>query len=146
MSAIFRVGSIVLRDRLHRPFDRMTAGIFHRCVKGDERRIHTETDGAHKLQSSLWVGWAAQGNFAALTLGKNLKVIRGVVQQIRITDPVLLVLISFGQDPQLVPAIIEPFGTRWRQVVASESRVYKQERVPVEDHLHQAATVLRHKN
>src|ERR1700688_2244457 len=124
----------------------MTAGIFHCSVKGNEWRIHTETDGAHKLQASLWVSWAGQGNFAVLTLGKNLKIIRGVVQQIRITDPVLLVLISFGQDPQLVPAIIEPFGTRWRQVFASEPRVYKKERVPVEDHLHQATTVLRHKN
>ena len=73
VGGIFCVGSIVLRDRLHRPFDRMTAGILHRCVKRDERRIDAETNRAHKLQTGLWISWSGQAKFRNAAPAKELE-------------------------------------------------------------------------
>src|SRR5882762_1766064 len=79
MRAILGVSSVVLRDRLHRPLDRMAAGIFHRDVKFDQRRIRVETHGPHKLQPRLRVGWSGERNFAVPALRKSLKLEIAVV-------------------------------------------------------------------
>src|SRR5258707_2995714 len=124
----------------------MAAGIFHRGVKSDTRRIRVETHRPHKLQSRLRVGWPGERNSAVLALRKNLKLKIAVIQQIRIAAPVLLILITFGQHPQLVAAVVKPFGVGRRKVCSSIFSVYEKKSMVVKDDLHEPAAVLWHKD
>src|ERR1700730_4378033 len=132
MRWIFGVGRVVLRNRLHRPFDGMAAGVFYHGMKLDKRGVGAETHGTRKLQSGLWIRRTAHGNLAALALRGDLKIEFSVVQQVRIAGPMLLVLVSFRKDPQLVSAIVKPFAARWRKRLPGKALVYEQKWMTIE--------------
>src|ERR1700686_3286331 len=58
----------------------------------------------------------------------------------------LFIVVSLGQKPELVAAVIEPLAGTRGEVLAREFRIYEQVNVAGKDHLHQPATVLRHDN
>src|SRR5215831_8273145 len=98
----------------------MSAYVLHRRVKADAWRIGIEANRARKLDSCLWIGWSGQFNLALLSFGKFAKRERTIVEHVRIPYPMLFVIIALGQEPQLVPAVVEPLGRgRW-QVLAGE--------------------------
>ena len=124
----------------------MPARVLYHRVKVDARRLRLETHHARKLQPRLRISWPGQGNFAALPLRENLELKQTIIQQIRIACPVLLVLASLREHPQLVAAIVKPFAVGGREMFPGIPRIHKQIGMAIEDDLHQPAAVLRHKN
>src|SRR5580698_3786110 len=67
------IGSVVLRDRLHRPFQIMAGNIFHRGMKADSRRIRIQSNRTYKLDSSLRIGWPRKLDLTPLSFRKFSK-------------------------------------------------------------------------
>ena len=70
------VGRVVLRDRLHRPFDRVAAGVLHGGVKTDARRVGVQADRAQVLNPGPRIGRAGELYFAVLPFRNLSKGVR----------------------------------------------------------------------
>src|SRR4249919_330562 len=55
----------------------------------------------------------------------------------------LFVIVTLGQQPQLVPAVVEPLVLRGGDVFSCELWIDEEIGMPVEAHLHHAAAILR---
>ena len=86
-----RIGGIVLRNGLHRPFDGVAAGVLHRRVKADSRRIRIESNRALKLDASLGIGRASQFDLALVSFQKFAKRKLSVIDYVRVSHPMLFV-------------------------------------------------------
>src|SRR5579859_419127 len=51
-----RKRSVILRDRLHRPIERVARDVLHRRVERDAWRIRLQPNGSGKLNSGLGIG------------------------------------------------------------------------------------------
>jgi hypothetical protein len=58
----------------------------------------------------------------------------------------LFIIISFGQEPEFIAAIVEPLALTWRQVFAFIFRIDEEIGVSGENYLHQSSAVLRQDN
>src|SRR5579859_7012689 len=138
-----RKRSVILRDRLHRPIESMTRDVLHECMKSNARRIGVQTDVPGKLNSCLGIGGARQLDLTVLTFRKLSKGEWPIIQHVRVAWPMLFVVISLGQEPELVPAVVEPLIRIGRQVLARELGIHKQISVSAESHLDQTSAILR---
>ena len=138
------VSGIVLRNRLHGPFDDMPGLVLHGCMKTDSRRIGVQVNRTPDLDPGLRIGGTCQLDFALLPFRNLSKGIGAVVDQIGIAHPMLLIVISLGQKPELVPSIVEPLGWIGRQVFSFILRIDEEVRMTGENDLHQASAILRY--
>jgi len=99
---------------------------------------------APDLNPGLRIGGASQFNFAFAPFRNLSKGVGPVIDQIGITHPVLLIVVSFWQQPELVAAVVEPSGWVGRQVFSFVLRIHEKERVSRENHLHEPSAILRH--
>src|SRR4029077_17062039 len=58
----------------------------------------------------------------------------------------LFVVIPFRKHPELVASIVKPFVVRGRNIFSRICRIYKQKRMVIKNHLHEASAVLRYKD
>ena len=77
-------------------------------MKVNARRIRIQTNGAPYLNASLGIDGAGQFNFALPPFRKFSKGVRTVIDHIGIAYPVLFIVVSFRQQPDLVAAVVEP--------------------------------------
>src|SRR5579862_3569246 len=105
---ITRVCGVILRDRLHRPLDDVPRLVLHGCMKVDPRGLPVQTNGAPYLNTSLGIDGAGQFNLALPSFRKFSKGVRTVIDHIGIAYPVLFIVVSFRQQPDLVAAVVEP--------------------------------------
>src|SRR6185437_475638 len=138
------VSCIVLRYRLHRPFDRVAGHVLHGNVELNAGRIGVDSDGAGELNARLWISWAREFDLASLALRKDSKREWPIVQNVGISNPVLFVVVAFRQEPDFVAAVIKPLLGSWRQILACILRIHEQEGMTGELNLHQAPAVLRY--
>src|ERR1700677_1482981 len=96
------------------------------------------------LNPSLGIGGAGQLDFARLSLRNLSKGKRAIIDQIGIAHPMLFIVVSFGQEPKLVASVVKPFGWVGWQVFSFVLGIYKQERMPGENHLHEPSAILRY--
>ena len=120
------IARIVLRDRLHRPFQVVPGDVLHVGAKVDSRRISFQPDGAHELDPGAGIGRARKFDFALLPFRNLSKGKRAVVDHIRAAGPVLLVVVAFGQEPDLVAAVVEPFARARRQILSLILRIHEE--------------------
>ena len=122
----------------------MAANVFHRRPKSNSWGVGVQADRPNELNSSLRVGRAGKFDFALLSF-RNLSKGKGaVVDDVRPPCPMLFVVISFRQEPQLVAAIVEPFAVTRRQILSRIFRVDEEIRMSGKSYLHQSPAVLRH--
>src|ERR1700693_5981795 len=112
-------------------------------MKTDARRIRIHMNGPDELNASLRVRRPRQFDLTTLPFRKLSKGERPVVQQVRVARPMLFIVVSLGQKPELVAAVIEPLAGIRRKVLASELRIYEQGSVSGKAHLHQPSAILR---
>ena len=139
-----RVGGVVLRNGLHGPLDVVPRFVLHGGMKTDSRRIGVEVNRAPDLNPGLRVGGTNQLDFALLAFRNLSKGVRAVVEQIGIAHPLLLVVVSLGQEPELVASVVKPAGWVGRQVFSFVLGIHEEERMSVENHLHQSSAILRY--
>src|SRR5207244_4498364 len=85
-------------------------------------------------------------DLTALPFRKLSKYERAIVQQVGVAGPMLFIVVSFGQKPELVSAIVEPLAGTRGKILAGKLRIYEQVRVSGKSHLHQPPSILRHDN
>src|ERR1043166_6671877 len=68
-----RKRSVILRDRLHRPIERMACDVLHECMESNARRIGIQADVPGKLNSCLGIGGARQLDLTVLAFRKLSK-------------------------------------------------------------------------
>ncbi len=112
-------------------------------MKADARRIGVQADGSDELNSGLGIGRARQFNLTALSFRKFPKGERPVIEDIRVADPMLFVVVALGKKPNFVAAIVEPLARTGRQVLTRELGINEQVRMSGEGHLDQTPAVLR---
>jgi len=108
---------------LHRPVHSLAGHVLHRRAKSDAGRVKLESNRARKLNPGLRVGWAREFDFTLLSFRNLSKIEWPIIQQVGVAHPVLFIVVSFGQQPELVPAVVEPFAVRWREVLAGKLRI-----------------------
>src|SRR5215467_4854119 len=99
MRSIVRLGRVVLRDRLHRPFDGMATHVLHRRKETNLRRVVVKTNAASELNAGLGIGGTGKFDPAALVIRKDSKAEYSIVQKVGIAPPMMLVFITFRQQP-----------------------------------------------
>ena len=115
-------------------------------MKCDARRVGVQTNCACELNSGLRIGWTRQFDFAVLSFRNFSKCIWPVIQHVRVSGPMLFIVVAFRQEPQFVAAVIEPLAGTWWKILASQLGIVEQIGVPREGDLHQATAILRHDN
>src|SRR6202140_3332039 len=121
----------------------MAGDIPHGRVKSDAREIRIQKNGPGKLNASLRIRRPCQFDLTTLSFRKLSKSERRIVQQVRVACQMLFIVVSLGQKPELVAAVIEPLARIRRKVLASELRIYEQVSVSGKGHLHQPSAILR---
>ena len=76
----------------------------------DARGVGVQTNRANKLDSGLGIGRPRKFDFAMLSFQKFSKGKWPIVEHVRITHPMLFVVIPLGQKPELVAAVVEPLS------------------------------------
>src|SRR5689334_8570027 len=66
-----------------------------------------------------------------------------VIQQVGVAPPMLFVVVSLGQQPKLVAAVVKPLAFRWWHVLPFKLWIDEKIGMPVEPHLHQTSAILR---
>src|SRR5581483_3179063 len=125
----------------------MIAHVLHHGAKPNLGRVAPQRDLPRVLQSGARVPGTVQPHSATWSCRKNLERVHPVVQHIGDgTRPVLIVLRSLRQRPQLVSTVVEPVSVsfRRRNVFAPVLRIYEQIRMRTKPYLHQASAQLRH--
>src|SRR5271157_6436314 len=102
----------------------------------DSRRLGVQADRARKLNSRLRIGWPGQFDFTTVPFRDFSKRKGAIIQDVGISGPMLLIIISFGQEPEFVAAIVEPLaGTRWK-VLPGQLGIHEQVRMSGKSDLH----------
>ena len=99
---------------------------------------------SNKLDSGLGIGRPREFDFATLSFRKFSKGKRPVVKHVGVAHPMLFVVVSFGQKPELVAAIVEPLARARRQILARKLGIHEEIGMSGETHLHEAPAILRH--
>src|SRR5215469_4390380 len=113
-----RIRSAVLGHRLHGPVHRMSRYVLHGGAKLNSRGLTAYANGSRKLNASLRVRRPGEFHFAISAFRKFSKGEGPVIEKIGVAHPVLLVIISFGQEPEFVASVIEPLVVRRRKILA----------------------------
>src|SRR4029077_12277143 len=92
-------------------------------MKPNAGGIRVQGNVADKLNSGLRIGRSCQFNLAGLPFRDLPERERTVVQDVRISRPVLLVLIAFGQEPEFVATVVEPLARGRRKIFPRELRI-----------------------
>jgi hypothetical protein len=79
-----------------------------------------------------------------LPLSEFFEGVRSIVEQVRVSHPMLLVLIAFRQEPQFIATVVEPLGRGRRLILSTELGIYEKIVVSGKGHLHEPAAILRH--
>src|SRR5580700_3342407 len=90
--------------------------VLHGGVKTYSRRIGVQVNRAPDLNPGLGIGGAGQFDLAFVPFRNLSKAVRAVVEQIGIAHPMLFIVISLGQEPELVASIVKPMRWIGRQV------------------------------
>src|SRR5437660_2910168 len=114
----------------------MPGQVLHRSVKMDARRVRVQANRTLKLDASLRIGRASQLDFATLSFRKLSKGKWPIVQQVRASCPMLLVVVPFRQQPDLVAPIVEPFADIGREIFSGELGIHEQVGMSSERDLH----------
>ena len=104
----------------------------------------SKTNRANKLDPGLGIGRAREFDLAMLPFRKLSKGERPVVQHVRVAHPMLFVVVSLGQEPELVAAVVEPLARSRRQILACKLGIDEQIGMSGETHLHEPPAILWH--
>ena len=113
-------------------------------MKPNAGGIRVQGNVADELNSGLRVGWPREFDLADLPFRNLPERERTVVQDVRISRPVLLVLIAFGQEPEFVATVVEPLARGRRKILPRELRIDEEVGMSGEGDLDQAPAVLWH--
>src|SRR5271157_665331 len=107
----------------------MSGNVLHFRMEADPRRVALNAYFPGVLEAGFFVRWALQPYCASMAGRENLKLINPVIQNIRAARPVLFIPRAFGERPDLVASVIEPFSLRRalrrREVLPEVQRIYK---------------------
>src|SRR6185295_10290224 len=123
--------------------DHVAAHVLHGRAKSDARGIGVQPNGARKLNAGLDVRRSRELYATPLCVRKAPKGVGSVVQHVGVAVPMLLVVVPFGQKPELVAAVVEPLVLRRRPVLSCEPWIDEKVGMSVEAHLHQTSAILR---
>src|SRR5207302_6069715 len=99
-----------------------------------------------KLNTRLGIGRPGKFDLAALSFGNFPKRERPIIEHVRVPYPMLFIVVSFWQWPELVATVVEPLRGRWWQILAGKFGIDEQIRMSGKTHLNQSPAVLRHNN
>jgi hypothetical protein len=116
----------------------------HGRVKTDSRRIGIQVNRAPDLNPGLRIGGTGQFDLARLPFRNLSKGVGSVVDQIGIAHPMLFIVVSLGQEPELVASVVEPPGWVGGQVFSFVLGIHEEVRMPGKNHLHQSSAILRY--
>src|SRR5438128_9196467 len=98
-------------------------------MKANAGGIRVQGNVAHKLDSGLRVGGPSEFDLAGLPF-RNLPEREGpVIEDVRVSRPVLLVVIALGQKPEFVAAVVEPLARGGGKILARELGIHEQVRM-----------------